>query len=105
MLTQKLFNQFAKNFIFSRSRDLLLTFLLSYLVWVTSKIQVNFWFKGDSKVLMIESYGFSQFLHYVFKVKEFIVDIPTELLCLSDLENPGGLSVQHILRGTGECVL
>ena len=29
----------------------------------------------------------------------------TELPCLSDLENPGRLPVQHVLGGTGECVL
>ena len=34
---------------------------------------------------------------YVFEVKEFIADIPTELLCLSDLENQGQLPVQEVL--------
>ena len=38
-------------------------------------------------------------------VKEFIADISTELLCLSDPENPGRLPVQHVLGGTGDCVL
>ena len=48
-------------FIFQRSRNPLLTFLLSYHVWVTSKIQVNFpvW-----DVLMILSYKFLKMLHY-----------------------------------------
>ena len=31
----------------------------------TSKIPVNFRFKGTSKVLIIVAYGFSQFLHYL----------------------------------------
>ena len=42
---------------------------------------------------------------YVFKVKEFIADIPSELLCLDDLENPGQLPVQEVLEGTDNCVL
>ena len=46
--------------IFSRSRNPLLTFLLSYLVWVTSKIWVNFRFQSYSEVLMNVSYGFKQ---------------------------------------------
>ena len=56
---------------------------------------------------MIVSYGFSQFLQYlyVFEVKEFISDISTELLCLGDLKNPGQLSVQEVLRCTDDCVL
>ena len=33
------------------------------------------------------------FTIYVFKVKESIVVIPTELRCLSDLENPSQLPV------------
>ena len=42
---------------------------------------------------------------YVFKVKESIADIPSELLCLGDLENPGQLPVQEVLEGTDDCVL
>ena len=34
---------------------------------------------------------------YVFKVKESIADIPTELPCLSDLENPSQLPVREVL--------
>ena len=34
---------------------------------------------------------------YVFEVKESIVDIPTELQCLSDLENPSKLPVWEVL--------
>ena len=52
-------------FMFSRSGNSLLIVLQSYFVWVTTKLQVNFRFKGDSKVLMIVSYGFSQFLYYL----------------------------------------
>ena len=47
-----------------RSRSLLPSFLLSYHIWVTSKIQVNFRFNRYSKVHIIVSYRFSQFLHY-----------------------------------------
>ena len=42
---------------------------------------------------------------HVFGVKESIPDISTELPCLGDLENPGRLPVQHVLGGTGDCVL
>ena len=45
--------------MFLRSRSPLPTFLLSYHVWVTSKIQVNFRFNRYSKVLVIGSYRFS----------------------------------------------
>ena len=34
---------------------------------------------------------------YVFKVKESTADIPTELPCLSDLENPSQLPVRKVL--------
>ena len=135
--------------MFSRSRNPLLTFLLSYHVRVTSKIQVNFRYRRYSKVLMILSYEFLKFLHYlcfrgqeihcwhsywatmfgwprksrstsgtggtqrywwfclmnfwnffsiyVFEGQESIADIPTELPCLDDLENPGQLPVQEVL--------
>ena len=42
---------------------------------------------------------------YVFEVKKSISDIPTELTCSGDLENPGQLPVQEVLGGTGDCVL
>ena len=74
-------------FKFSGSRNPLLTFLLSYRFRVTSKIQVNFRFERYSEVLMIVSYGFSQFLHYVSEVKESIADIPMEPRCMGDLQN------------------
>ena len=34
---------------------------------------------------------------YVFKVKESIADIPTELPCLRHLENPSQLPVREVL--------
>ena len=37
------------------------------------------------------------FTIYVFEVKESISDIPTELPCSGDLENPGQLPVQEVL--------
>ena len=42
---------------------------------------------------------------HVFGVKESIADISTELPCLGDLENRSRLPVQHVLGGTGDCVL
>ena len=41
----------------------------------------------------------------VFAVKESIASISTGLPCLGDLENPGGLPVQDVLGGSGDCVL
>ena len=52
-------------FMFSRVRNPFLIFLLSYLVWMTSKIQVNFRYRRYSEVLMIVSYTFLTFLHYL----------------------------------------
>ena len=51
--------------MFSRSRNSFLIFLLSYHVRVTSKLPVNFRYRRYLKVLMILSYGFSQFLQYL----------------------------------------
>ena len=51
--------------MFSRSRNPLLTFLLSFHVWLTSKIQVNLRYRRYSKVLMILSYKFLTFLQYL----------------------------------------
>ena len=52
---------------------------------------------------MIVSYRFCNFFTiYVFEVKESISDIPTELPCLGDLENPDQLPVQEVLEGTDE---
>ena len=42
---------------------------------------------------------------YVFKGKESIFDMITELSCLGDLENPGQLPVQEIFECTDKCVL
>ena len=51
--------------MFLRSGNLMLTFLLSYHVRVSSKNQVNFRYRRYSKVLMIASYRFLIFLHYL----------------------------------------
>ena len=37
------------------------------------------------------------YIIYVFKVKESTADIPTELPCLNDLENPSQLLVRKVL--------
>ena len=42
---------------------------------------------------------------YVFEVKESIAGIPTELPCSGDLENPGQLPVEEVLKGTDDSVL
>ena len=42
---------------------------------------------------------------HVFEGKESISDIPAELPCSSDLENPGQLPVQEVLEGTDDSVL
>ena len=55
---------------------------------------------------MILSYKFLKFSHYsCFEVEESNADVSTELPSLGDLENPGRLPVQEVLRDTGECVL
>ena len=41
---------------------------------------------------------YSFFTIYVFEVKESIADIPTELPDSGDLENPGQLPVQEVLK-------
>ena len=41
---------------------------------------------------------------HVSKVKESTADIPTELPCSGDLENPGQLPVQVVLEGTDDFV-
>ena len=48
---------------YSRSRNLFLAVSQSYHVRVNSKIQVNFRYCRNSRVLMTGSYGFSLFLH------------------------------------------
>ena len=57
-------------------------------------------------VLMIGSYGFSQFLYfYVFEVEESIFRSFKMLPCLGDFENPGQLPVFRMLKGTDDWVL
>ena len=51
-------------FMFSRSGNSFLIFLLSYNVWVTSEIQVNLRYRRYLKVLMIVSYEFLKCFHY-----------------------------------------
>ena len=83
-----------------KSRNPLLTFLLSYHVWVTSKIQVNFRFERYWWYCLMNNYCWNFQTIHVFEVRESIADISTELLCLSYLENLGQLPVQGYLRGT-----
>ena len=45
------------------------------------------------------------FTIYVFEGEESIFDIPTELPCFGDLENPGQLLVHEVLEDTADCVL
>ena len=94
---------FSTQFISSKTRNPLLTFLLSYHVWVTSKIQVNFRFERYWWYCLINCWNF-QTIH-VFEVRESIADISTELPCLSYLKNLGQLPVQGYLKGTDNCIL
>ena len=57
--------EFIIVFMFSRVRNPFLTLFLSYHVWLTSKIQVNFRYRKYLKVLMIVSYRFLKFLHFL----------------------------------------
>ena len=57
--------EFRTIFMSSRARNPFLTLLLSYHAWVTSKIQINFRYRRYLKVLMIVSYEFLKFLHYL----------------------------------------
>ena len=85
-------------FMFSRSRNPLLAFLLSYPVRVTLDIQVNFWYRGTRRywwLCLIKFWHFSTI--YVFEVKQPNFDISTELPCSGDLKNPGQLPVQAVL--------
>ena len=85
-------------FMFLRSRNPLPTFLLSYHVWVTSKIQVNFRFRRYWWFCLISFWNF--FTVYVFKVKESIADIPTELPRSDDLKNLGQRPVLEVFEVT-----
>ena len=62
---------------------------------MTSKNQIYFRFRRYWWFCLMNFRNF--FSIYVFEVMEFIVDIPIELPCLSDLENPGQLPVQEVL--------
>ena len=90
-------------FMSSNSRNLLLTFLLSCHVWVTSKFQVNFRFDRYWWYCLINFWNFHTI--HVFDVRESNADISTELPCLSYLENLGQLPVQGYLEGTDDCIL
>ena len=89
--------------MYFKSRNPLLTFLLSYHVSVTSKFQVNFRFERYWWYCLINCWNFHTI--HVFEVKESIADISTELPCLSYLENLGQLPVQGYLEGTDDCIL
>ena len=113
LLTQKLFNRFAHNFqvncaistlfMYLKSRNLLLTFLLSFHVSLTSKFQVNFRFDRYWWFCLINFWNFHTI--HVFEVRESNADISTELACLSYLENLGQLPVRGYLEGTDDCIL
>ena len=90
-------------FMFSRVGNPFLIFLLSYYVRVSPEIQVNFRYRRYWWFCLMNFWNF--FSIYVFEVNESIAGIPTELPCLSDLENPGQLPVQEGLRGTDDSVL
>ena len=64
-------------------------------------IQVNFRFERYWWFCLLNFWNFHTIR--VFEVRESIADISTELLCLSNLENPGKLPVQDALGGTCEC--
>ena len=85
-------------FMFSRSRNPLLTFLLSYHVRVTSKSRSTSGTGGTRRYWWFCLINFRNFFSiHVFEVKKSIADIPTELPCLGDLENLGQLPVQEVL--------
>ena len=52
-------------FMFLRMRNPFMIFLLSYHVSVTSKIQINFRYRRYLKILLIVSYKFLKFSHYL----------------------------------------
>ena len=79
--------------MFSRSRNPLLTFLLSYHVQVTLKIQVSFRYRRYWWFCLMNFWNF--FNIYVFEVKKSIADIPTELPYSGFLGNPGQPPVQR----------
>ena len=89
-------------FMFSKPRNPLLTFLLSYQVWVISKIQVNFRFERYWWFCLIFFWNFHT--NHAFEVRESIACWYSYRATIFDLENPGRLPVQHVLGGTDECV-
>ena len=88
--------------MFSKSENPFLILLLSFYVWVSPKIQVNFRYMRYWWFCLLNFWHFFTILD--FEVEESIADIPTELPCSGDLENPGQLPVQEVLRGTEDCV-
>ena len=90
-------------FMFSRSRNSLLTFLMSYDVGAISMMQVNFRFERYWWFCLMNFWNFHTIR--VFEVSDSIADISKELPCSGNLENPDKLPVQDLLGGTGECVL
>ena len=85
-------------FMFYRSRNPLLAFLLSNSVRVILEIQVNFWYTGTRRYWWLCLINFWHFFTiYVFEVKQPNFDISTELPCLGDLKNLGQLPVQVVL--------
>ena len=84
------FLKFFSIFMFSRSRNPMLAFLLSNPVRVTSKIQVNFRYRGTRRYWWLCLMNFWHFFTiYVSEVKQPNFDISTELPCLGDLKHPG----------------
>ena len=72
----------------------------------TSKIQVNFRFCRNSRVLTVGLMDFRNFfISYIFKVNESISRSFTKLPESGDLKNPGQLPVSEVLKGTVDWVL
>ena len=82
--------------MYSKSRNPLLTFLLSYHVSLTSKFQVNFRFDRYWWYCLINFWNFHTI--HVLDVMESNADISTELPCLSNLENLGSTSGSRVPR-------
>ena len=79
-----------------RSRNPLLTFLLSYDVWVTSIIQVNFRFERYWWFCLMDFWNFHTIR--VFEVRESIADISKELLCLGHVMWPLSCWQSQVIR-------
>ena len=88
------------------SRNLFIVVSHGRYVRVTSKIQVNFRFCRNSRVLTVGLMDFCNFfIPYVFEVKESISRGFTKLPCSGDLENLSQLPVSEVLQGTVDLVL